>query len=256
MIDKERTLIEVMIAFVRTRLNELFVFFVSLICGLAIALFLHWYRKPRLVRKLLRFWSASFMFSANHILRVKYSIEGRENIPDETVIFMGNHQTAWESIMMTVLIPHVNMVTKAKAMTIPVFGWGLRYAPMIAIDPEAPGKNIRALLRGGKNSIAENRSIVIFPEGARVPLGETRDYARGFETLYKHCGVKVVPFVTDAGLTWPSGYSLKYPGHITLRFLPPIEAGLPPEEFASTIERVIRSEAEVLMSASIAKHES
>ena len=242
------------LAFLRTRINELFMFFVSLFCGLVILVYLQWTKHPPHVRWLLRLWSSAFIFGGRYILGVTYKIEGQENIPDETVIYMGNHQTAWESIMMTVLVPHVNMVTKARAMTIPVFGWGLKHAPMISIDPDAPGKNIRGLLRGGKASITEGRNIVIFPEGSRVPIGQTREYARGFEALYKHCKVRVVPFVTDSGLWWPSGYTLKYPGTITLRFLPPITAGLPPQEFAETIESVIRAEAARLQAESLANH--
>lgn len=234
-------------AFVRTRINEVFIFFVSIAAAIGIAGYFQWTKKPKQVRWLLRLWSSCFIGGAKHILGVTYRLEGLENMPKGAVIFMGNHQTAWESIAMTVLVPDVNMVTKRAAMRIPVFGWGLKHAPMISIDPDAPGQNIRRLLKGGKASIADGRSIVIFPEGARVPIGETRAYARGFETLYKHCNVKVVPFVTDAGLWWPSGFALKRPATITLRFLPAIEPGLDPALFAQRIENTIRSQAEKLM---------
>lgn len=238
------------LAFVRTRANEGFVFLVSIVTAIGIICYFHWTKKPKQVRWLLRFWSSNFIRGAKYILGVNYKLEGLRNIPKGTVIFMGNHQTAWESIAMTVLVPDVNMVTKSSAMKIPVFGWGLKHAPMIRIDPDTPGQNIRRLLKGGKASIKEGRSIVIFPEGSRVPLGETRAYARGFETLYKHCNVQVVPFVTDAGLWWPSGYSVKRPATITLRFLPPIEPGMDPSLFAQEIERTIRSEAAALLETS------
>ena len=235
------------VAWLRTRTYEAFVFLMSILVGAYIIVFLRWIPRPSWVRWILRFWSSGFIYGAKYILGVTYRLEGVEHIPSEPVIFMGNHQTAWESIMMTVLIPHVNMVTKNTAMSIPVFGWGLKHAPMIPIVPDAPGQNIRRLLKQGKASVRNNRSIVIFPEGSRVPLGETRPYARGFEILYKHCGVKVIPFVTDAGLHWPSGYATKYPAKITLRFLPAIEPGQNPNEFATQLEQRIRSEAETLM---------
>jgi len=237
--------------FLRTRAFEAFVFLVSLILGVLIAIWFNWTRKPTQVRWILRFWSSCFIYGAKFIAGVNFKLEGLENIPSEPVIFMGNHQTAWESIAMTVLIPDINVVTKRKAMSIPVFGWGLKHAPMIAVDPETPGQNIRRLLKGGKASIREGRSILIFPEGSRVPVGKSRPYARGFEMLYKHCNAKVVPFVTDAGLWWPSGFTTKRPGTITLRFLPPIEAGKNPEEFALELERLVRSNADVLLNASI-----
>ena len=84
-----------------------------------------------------------------------------------------------------------------------------------------------------------------------MPIGETRPYARGYEILYKHCGVQVVPFVTDSGLHWPSGYATKPPAEITLRFLPPIAAGKDPNEFANELEETIRSEAGKLMASQV-----
>lgn len=247
---KSHSAFSTVLAFVRTRANEGFVLLVSVAIAIGIACYFHWTKNPRQVRWLLRFWSRNFIRGAKYILGVNYKLEGLNNIPKETVIFMGNHQTAWESIAMTVLVPDVNMVTKSSAMTIPVFGWGLKHAPMIRIDPDSPGKNIRRLLKGGKASIKEGRSIVIFPEGSRVAIGETRPFARGFETLYKHCNVKVVPFVTDAGLWWPPGFSLKRPATITLRFLPPINPGMDPALFAQEIERTIRTEAAALLETS------
>jgi 1-acyl-sn-glycerol-3-phosphate acyltransferase len=244
---KRQQLLSYIAAWIRTRVYEAYVFLICIMAGLVIIFYLKWTHKPVLVRRLLRLWSSGYIYGAKYILGIKYKLEGIENIPQGQVIYMGNHQTAWESIMMTVLVPHVNMVTKLKAMSVPVFGWGLKHAPMIAIDPDTPGKNLRRLLKEGKATIKAGRSIVIFPEGSRVPIGETRTYERGFEILYKHCGVPVVPFVTDAGLHWPSGYSTKYPAMITLRFLPPIEAGKKPEAFATKLESIIRSEASQLI---------
>ncbi|MFC4217307.1 lysophospholipid acyltransferase family protein [Pseudophaeobacter arcticus] len=244
---QSKRLLPYLAAWLRTRVYEVFVFLVSICAGACIIIYLHWRPTPVLVRRLLRFWSCGYIYGAKYILGVTYKIEGQEHIPTGPVIYMGNHLTAWESVMMTVLVPHVNMVTKRAAMTIPVFGWGLKHAPMTPIDPDTPGKNIRRLLKEGKASIREGRSMVIFPEGSRVPIGETRPYARGFEILYKHCGVPVVPFVTDSGLHWPSGYSTKPPAEITLRFLPPIEAGKGPNEFATELEETVRTEAAKLL---------
>jgi 1-acyl-sn-glycerol-3-phosphate acyltransferase len=248
---QSKRLLPYLAAWLRTRVYEAFVFLVSITAGACIIFYLHWRPTPVLVRRLLRFWSCGYIYGAKYILGVTYKIEGREHIPAGPVIYMGNHLTAWESVMMTVLVPHVNMVTKRAAMSIPVFGWGLKHAPMTPIDPETPGKNIRRLLKEGKASIREGRSMVIFPEGSRVPIGETRPYARGFEILYKHCGVPVVPFVTDSGLHWPSGYATKPPAVITLRFLPPIEAGKDPNEFAAELEESVRTEAAKLMAPQV-----
>jgi 1-acyl-sn-glycerol-3-phosphate acyltransferase len=235
------------LAFLRTRLFEVYILVMSLGVGLSIIIYYHWTRKPSQVRGLLRFWSRNFIYGARFILGVRWQLEGTENIPkDRPVMFVGNHQAYWESIAMTVFIPHVNVVTKRAAMSIPVFGWGLYHAPMIPVDRDSPGGNIRRMLREGKASIAKGRSLLIFPESGRVPVGERRPFSRGFEVLYRAAGADVVPFVTNAGLHWPAGFGTKRPGVITLRFLPQISAGKVPADFASEIEALLNAEKETL----------
>ncbi len=252
-IDGMPNLVAETLAFLRTRLFDIYVLFMSLGVGSLIVVYHYWVRNPRQIRGLLRFWSRAFIEGARVIIGIRYRIEGVENIPDKPVIFIGNHQSYWESIMMTVLIPHINVVTKRAAMSIPVFGWGLFHAPMIPIDRDAPGRNLRRMLRLGAQSISEGRSLLIFPEGGRVPVAERRKYTRGFELLYKRCDADVVPFVTNAGLHWPAGFATKRPGLITLRFLPAIPSGGDHRAFAREIEAVLNLEKERLISHSAPK---
>jgi len=85
-----RTLEDVM-AFIRTRAFECYVFIMSCMVGFLIIAYYQWTKKPKQVRRILRFWSSCFIYGAKFILGVKFIIEGRENIPSEPVIFMGNH---------------------------------------------------------------------------------------------------------------------------------------------------------------------
>lgn len=235
------------IGFLRTRLFEIYVLIYSALVGLVILVYLRWTGKPREVRWFLRLWSASFIYGARAILGARFRVEGLENVPKRPVIFVGNHQSYWESIAMTVFFPHINVVTKQSAMSVPVFGWGLRYAPMIPIDRNAPGQNLRRLLRDGSRSIAEGRSILIYPEGGRVPPRERRPFPRGLGLLYRRCGCEVVPFVTNAGLSWPAGFKTKRPSLVTIRFLPAIPPGQAPDEFAADIELLLNREKDKLV---------
>jgi len=235
------------VAFLRTRLFEIYMLLVSALIGLVIVFYLRWTRKPREIRWMLRVWSSAFIYGARTIIGMKYRLEGLENIPEGPVLFVGNHQSYWESIAMTVFFPHINVVTKQEAMLIPVFGWGLRHAPMIPIFRDAPGQNLRRLLRDGSASIAEGRSILIYPEGGRVPPRERRPYSRGLAPLYRRCGCDVVPFVTNAGRHWPKGFDIKRPGLITIRFLPTMPPGQEPDQFVSDIERLLNLEKDLLL---------
>jgi 1-acyl-sn-glycerol-3-phosphate acyltransferase len=199
------------------------------------------------VRWILWLWTRGFVLGAWAILGVRYRLEGLGNVPGERpVIFACNHQSYWESIFLCSRIRDVNVITKRGAMEIPVFGWGLKHAPMIPVDRDQPGRNLRRILRDGPASLAAGRDLLIFPEGTRVPPGQRRPYLRGVELLYRKCGVPVVPIVQNAGLLWPPGFGVKRPGTVTVRFLEPIPPGLGAAEFAERLERLLNEEKDRL----------
>ena len=230
----------------RTRAFEIYVLLMSLPFGAAILTYFKITCPIPHVRAILFWWSTAFIYGAKWIMGVRWKLEGYEKRPRHPVIYCANHQSYWESIAMTHLIRDVNVVTKKDAMRIPVFGWGLRESPMIPVDRGIPGHNIRRMLREAKTSLEEGRSIFICPEGTRVDPGERRAFERGLEMLYRHCGVEVVPVVTNAGVFWPRGFQTKRRGTILLRFLTPIPPGKPGEIFAEEIETLLNTEKDRL----------
>jgi 1-acyl-sn-glycerol-3-phosphate acyltransferase len=230
----------------RTRLFEISILLWSLPFGLVILTYFQIYRSPVHVRHVLRAWSAGFIFAARWIVGVRYRIEGREHLPKTPVIFICNHQSYWESIAFTVLIPHLNIISKAEAMDIPVFGWGLRHAPMIPVFRNRRGTNIRRVVREVGKSLKSGRSILLFPEGTRVQPGKTRPFERSVELLYRNFDVQLVPVAHNAGLCWTEGFATKHPGLVTLRFYPPIKPGMDPKEVAGSVELTLNREKEVL----------
>lgn len=231
----------------RTRVFELAVLLWSLLFGLAILTVFQVWRPPSVVRRALRLWSSGFVAAARWIVGVRYVVEGRENLPDCPVIFVCNHQSSWESIALTAFVADVNVVAKAETMDIPVFGWGLRHAPMIPVHRDRRGGNLRRIVRDARTSLAEGRSILIFPEGTRVRPGDTRRYQRGLALLYGACDADIVPVVHNAGLCWREGFRTKFAGLVTMRFLPPIAPGGDPEAVAREIEELINREKDALL---------
>jgi len=230
----------------RTRLFEVAVLLWSLPYGLAILTIFKLWRPPSVVRWILRRWSSGFIAMARWIVGVNYRIEGAHHLPDSPAIFVCNHQSYWESIALTALIPHINVITKAGAMDIPVFGWGLRHAPMIPVHRELRGLNLRRIVRQARDALAEGRSVLLFPEGTRVQPGATRPYLRGLALLYEQCGVPIIPVVHNAGLFWTEGFQVKSSGTVTLRFCPPIAAGGDGAKVAAGLEAMMNREKETL----------
>ena len=67
--------------------------------------------------------------------------------------------------------------------------------------------------------IAQGRAICLFPEGTRVPHGESPPLKAGFAGLYSLLGLPVVPIAIDSGRVSPRGKFLKRPGTITYKVL-------------------------------------
>lgn len=233
--------------FVRTRLFELAILLWSVPFGIAILTVFKIARPPSLVRRALRLWSSGFVLAARHILGVRHRIEGAEQVPAGPVLFVSNHQSYWESIAFTAFVPDINVVSKAEAMDIPVFGWGLRHAPMTPVFRTQRGANLRRILRETRRSVADGRSILFYPEGTRIGPGCVRPHLRGLEHLYSTCGVPLVPVTHNAGLFWSEGFRVKRSGRIVMRFHPPIPPGRDAAAVAREVESLLNREKAALV---------
>ena len=79
-------------------------------------------------------------------------------------------------------------------------------------------------------------SVAADAAAGREPPGAEPAYKYGIVELYVQLNVPVVPVAHSAGLFWPRRKMLRYPGTIHARFLPPIPAGLPREEFQARLQ--------------------
>lgn len=168
---------------------------------------------------------------------ISHQIEGKENIPDEPVIVLSNHQSTWETIFLYQLFTPVCPILKKELLDIPFWGWAIRLQQPIAIDRSKPREAGKSLLTQGALRIKEGLSILVFPEGTRSPAGTLGKFSRGGAQLAAATGTMVLPVLHNAGHLWPAGTSLKTPGLITVIIGPPIMAdGKHPKELAAEFE--------------------
>ena len=84
-----------------------------------------------------RWWVAVAMKLVRHVLGIRYTLVGAENIPPGACIVLCKHQSAWETIALQEIFPGAVFVMKRELYWVPFFGWGLALMPMIAIDRSA-----------------------------------------------------------------------------------------------------------------------
>ena len=79
---------------------------------------------------------------------------------------------------------------------------------------------------------------MIFPEGTRVPVGETPPLGSGFAGLYRALGLPVVPIAMDSGRLWGRGV-IHRSGVVTFKIGETIPAGLKREEIEARVHAAI-----------------
>jgi 1-acyl-sn-glycerol-3-phosphate acyltransferase len=95
--------------------------------------------------------------------------------------------------------------------------------------------------------MAEDRQLVIFPEGTRMPPGETGKYQPGVAALYRELNLPCTPVATNSGAHWPAHGFIRRPGVIVVEFLEPIPAGLNRALFMRTLEDRIEPASAALL---------
>ena len=185
------------------------------------------------------------------VIGIDEEVRGRENIPEGPVIFAAKHQSAWDTMALSVAHPRCAIVLKRELVWLPVWGWYLLRLGMIPVDRSRGIASLKKVTAAAGRSVGRGQSILIFPQGTRTPPGADLPYLPGVAAIYKGANVPVVPVALNSGLFWPRRLMDKYPGAITVEYLDPIEPGLDRKTFmkllADRIEpATARLEAEAL----------
>jgi 1-acyl-sn-glycerol-3-phosphate acyltransferase len=182
--------------------------------------------------------------------RLTHRVGGLENMPARPVIFACKHQSSWETLAFSKLFPNSAIVLKRELLFIPIVGWAMARVGNIAVERGDGAAALRGLVRQARAAIADGRSILIFPEGTRTPVGSQRPYQVGTAALYRQLGVPVVPVALNSGLFWGRRQFIKWPGIIDVELLPAIPPGLGRKDFMATLrERIEGATARLVAGA-------
>lgn len=161
-------------------------------------------------------WVDSVLWLLRVLCRLDYVVEGREHLPPTPCVVLLKHSSAWETIAQFRVFPAQTWVLKRELMWAPVLGWVLWLLKPIAIDRKGGGAAVQQVLEQGRERLAAGFYVMIFPEGTRMPVGETRRYGMSGALLAAAARVPIVPVTHNAGYFWPRRGWLKKPGTIRL----------------------------------------
>jgi 1-acyl-sn-glycerol-3-phosphate acyltransferase len=208
-------------------------------CLVVIGLLLPWRTRFAMARN----WANTLLGTCQLLCGLGYTVEGRENIPAGTAcVALMKHSSAWETFAQAAILPPQAWVLKRELLWIPVIGWGLRLLRCIAIDRGAGGVAVRQLIEQGRQRLSDGQWIVVFPEGTRMPPGETRRYGVGGAAVAAETGALIVPVAHNAGYFWPRRGLMKKPGTIRVVIGKPIVTkGRDPREINEEAQRFIEA---------------
>jgi 1-acyl-sn-glycerol-3-phosphate acyltransferase len=194
-----------------------------------------------------RLWARSILVLLRVVVGLDYQIRGLEHIPRDGCVIAMKHQSAWDALILPVVLGDPACVVKRELLRVPFYGWYAARAGSIAIDRKAGAAALRRMVAAARLIAAQGRPIVIFPEGTRVAPGARLPYQPGVAALYQALTLPLVPAAVNSGLFWGRRGFLKRPGRIVLEFLEPIPPGVPRRQVMAELEQRIETATAALL---------
>ena len=191
-------------------------------------------------------WVRGALWLLRVLCGIRHEIRGREHLPDGACLVASKHQSAWDTLIFSQLLKDEAYVLKQELIWFPLFGLFLLKSGVVPVDRAGGATALRKMVAAAKRFVAQDRPLVIFPEGTRTPPGSRRPYHPGVAALYRQLEVPAVPVALNSGLLWGRNSFLKKPGTIVLEFLPPIAPGLDRKAFLRELEERIETASDRL----------
>lgn len=187
-------------------------------------------------------WAGLVCRLARSLCGLHFVVEGVENLPECSSVVLIKHSSALETIVQLLIFPRQTWVLKHELMWAPFLGWGLAALQPIAINRRGGRSAVEQVIEQGVERLRSGIWVMIFPEGTRVPAGESRRFGLSGALLAQKAGVPLVPVAHDAGYFWPRRGLRKRPGTVRFCIGPPVDpTGRDPREVTEEVQRWIET---------------
>lgn len=132
---------------------------------------------------------------------VKFDIiEGQEHLSTRPAVFIGNHQTELDVLLLGAIFPPYCSVTAKKSLrNIPFLGWFMALSRTVFIDRGNRETAMKAFDGAVVEMKTHRQSVFIFPEGTRSYSDEPTllPFKKGAFHLAVKAGVPIVPIAVE-----------------------------------------------------------
>ncbi|HEU0066075.1 MAG TPA: lysophospholipid acyltransferase family protein [Sphingomonas sp.] len=183
-------------------------------------------------------WTGFHRWCARILLGIRVRVEGTR--PVGPALYVAKHQAMFETLELQSLLDGPAMALKQELTRIPAWGWAAKRYGALVVDRDGSAGALRLMMREAKAAAAAGRSILIFPEGTRVPPGKRPPLKPGFAGLYRMLALPTVPIALDSGLLLPKRGAL-HAGVVTIRYGETIPPGLPRDAIEARVHAGINA---------------
>lgn len=124
---------------------------------------------------------------------VNVIVTGYENIPDENVLFVSNHQGNFDiPLLMVYLAKPKGFIAKKSIQKLPIINRYMSIMHSVFLDRDNVKEAGKVIIEGIK-ILKNGHSLLIFPEGTRAKSSQMGEFKSGATKLATKAKVKIVP---------------------------------------------------------------
>jgi 1-acyl-sn-glycerol-3-phosphate acyltransferase len=153
----------------------------------------------------------------------RQSFAGRDQLPGSGgMILASNHASFIDPVCAGLGLPRrdLNFLARSTLLKIPLLGWWMRRAHVIAINR---GEADRGALANAVETVKSGQALLMFPEGTRSRDGELGAARPGCGFVAWHSKATVIPaYIDGSARAMPRGAWFIRPRKIRTRYGPPV----------------------------------
>lgn len=180
------------------------------------------------------------------------SVDGLDNIPDEAVLFVGNHQGYFDILATFIYIERgVGYVAKKEFIKIPFLNLWMKGINCLFLDRENIKEGLKTILQGVE-LLKSGYNIFIFPEGTRNQGEEMLPFKEGSTKMAEKAKVPIIPVaISGTADLFENNHALRVtPAKVHISFGKPILASELPKEERKFLGAYVQRQIKEMLQAS------
>ena len=144
-----------------------------------------------LIDRMVSAWARTILWAGGVRLRVI----GVENVdPSASYVVASNHQSTFDIMAHFMALPvPIRFLAKKELFGVPLLGWALKRLHMVPVDRTAGRPVYEEIEENAAATIADGKSIIVYPEGTRTTTGEMLPFKKGAFFIAVRTGLPVLP---------------------------------------------------------------